>query len=144
MNKQQRKILITGAAGFIGSHLVDALLANGDFIVNLDNFNDFYDPKIKRDNIKDHLLHKNYKLVEGDLRDKKTLQEAFSCGSFDVVVHLAAMAGVRPSIEKPAYYTDVNVNGTQLLIDASIKNGAKRFVFASSSSVYGGRSGEQF
>ncbi len=144
MNKQQRKILVTGAAGFIGSHLVDALLANGDFVVNLDNFNNFYDPKIKRDNIQEHLPNKNYKLIEGDLRDRSVLEETFSCGPFEVVVHLAAMAGVRPSIESPAYYTDVNVRGTQLLIDAAVKANAKRFVFASSSSVYGGRSGEEF
>jgi len=144
MNKQQRKVLVTGAAGFIGSHLVDVLLANGDFVVNLDNFNNFYDPQIKRDNIKEHLEHKNYQLIEGDLRDKNKLDEVFAYGPFDVVVHLAAMAGVRPSIENPAYYTDVNVNGTQLLLDAAVKGNVKRFVFGSSSSVYGGRGGEQF
>jgi UDP-glucuronate 4-epimerase len=144
MNRKQRKILVTGAAGFIGSHLVDDLLENGDFVVNLDNFNNFYDPEIKRDNIKEHLSHENYRLIDGDLRDKHKLEEAFSFGPFDAVVHLAAMAGVRPSIENPAYYTDVNVHGTQLLIDATIKGDAKRFIFASSSSVYGGRQGEQF
>ena len=144
MMKRQRKILVTGAAGFIGTHLVDALLLNDDLIVNLDNFNSFYDPQIKRENIEGHLHNNNYHLVEGDLRDKNKLAEAFALGPFDAVIHLAAMAGVRPSIENPALYTDVNVNGTQLLLDAAINNQTKRFIFASSSSVYGGRSGEQF
>ncbi len=144
MTKGQRKILITGAAGFIGSHLVDVLLSNGDFVINLDNFNNFYDPQIKRKNVQEHLNSANYRLVEGDIRDKVKIEEAFSFGPFDAVVHLAAMAGVRPSIENPTLYTDVNVNGTQLLLDATIKNRAKRFVFGSSSSVYGERAGEQF
>lgn len=140
----QRKVLVTGGAGFIGSHLIDALLAADDLVINLDNFNSFYDPLIKRDNIKEHLLHKNYYLVEGDLRDIKKLDEAFDHGPFDAVIHLAALAGVRPSIENPAHYADVNVNGTQLLLDAAIKNNSKRFIFGSSSSVYGERSGDQF
>lgn len=136
--------MVTGGAGFIGSHLIDSLLAAGDRVVNLDNFNSFYDPQIKRNNIKRHLLQNNYRLVEGDIRDKKALAEAFSASSFDAVVHLAAMAGVRPSIEAPGYYADVNVLGTQCLLDAAIENNAKRFIFGSSSSVYGLRQGEQF
>ncbi len=144
MKKEKKRILVTGGAGFIGSHLVDVLLANDDLVVNLDNFNSFYDPQNKRENARGHIHNSNYHLVEGDLRDKAKLQEAFAFGPFDAVVHLAAMAGVRPSIENPSLYTDVNVNGTQLLLDAAIANKTKRFVFASSSSVYGGRSGEEF
>ena len=123
---------------------MDALLGSGDRVVNIDNFNDFYDPQIKRNNIKEHLLQKQYRLIEGDIRDKKILEETFSKFEFDTVVHLAAMAGVRPSIDNPSYYADVNVLGTQLLLDAAIKYKAKRFVFGSSSSVYGLRQGEQF
>ena len=93
LKKQSQTVLVTGGAGFIGSHLIDALLAAGDVVVNLDNFNSFYDPQIKRDNIKEHLQHKNYHLVDGDLRDKNALTKAFSYGPFDAVVHLAAMAG---------------------------------------------------
>lgn len=146
MNQKTKtqNILVTGGAGFIGSHLIDELLERGDYVVNIDNFNNFYKPQIKRDNIANHLTQPNYRLAEGDLRDKKTLEKAFSFGPFDAVIHLAAMAGVRPSIENPAYYADVNVNATQLLLDASVKNNTKRFVFASSSSVYGLRNGDQF
>jgi UDP-glucuronate 4-epimerase len=148
MNSQTKplnqNVLVTGGAGFIGSHLIDALLAAGNNVVNLDSFDTFYDPQIKRNNIKTHLQHKNYHLVEGDLRDERALVKAFAYGKFDVIVHLAAMAGVRPSIENPVYYADVNVLGTQLLLNMASKNNVKRFVFASSSSVYGSRDGEQF
>jgi UDP-glucuronate 4-epimerase len=141
----QRNILVTGGAGFIGSHLVDRALAHGDRITVLDNFNDFYSASTKRANIKEHTAHQNYKLIEGDLRDPESLQRAFAQGPFDVVVHLAAMAGVRPSLENPALYMDVNVNGTQFVIDHILKSSPNaRFVFGSSSSVYGGRSGECF
>jgi UDP-glucuronate 4-epimerase len=140
-----RNILITGGAGFIGSHLADALLTGGDRVVALDNFNSFYDEKIKRENVLAHLSNKNYKLIEGDIRDRTAVKQAFAEGSFDDVVHLAAMAGVRPSLEKPALYMDVNINGTQILLEESIKPSQKpRFVFGSSSSVYGKRSGEKF
>jgi UDP-glucuronate 4-epimerase len=141
----QRNILVTGGAGFIGSHLVDRALAHGDRVTVLDNFNDFYSASAKRANIKEHAAHENYRLIEGDLRDQQSLQRAFSQGPFDVVVHLAAMAGVRPSLENPALYMDVNVNGTQFVIDHILKSSPQaRFVFGSSSSVYGGRSGECF
>ncbi|HEY9785764.1 MAG TPA: SDR family NAD(P)-dependent oxidoreductase [Candidatus Obscuribacterales bacterium] len=140
-----RNILITGGAGFIGSHLVDRLLAAGDRLVVLDNFNDYYDPQKKRRNIAAHLAHPAYRLVEGDLRDEAKLRDVFSTAPFDVVVHLAAMAGVRPSLAQPAYYMDVNVNGTQKLIDKIIDHSPKaRLIFGSSSSVYGNRSGEMF
>ena len=142
----QRKVLVTGGAGFIGSHLVDKLLADGDAVVVLDNFNDFYAPAIKRDNIKAHLqAGSRYTLVEGDLRDAAAVKSAFSHGPFDVVVHLAAMAGVQPSLENPALYMDVNVLGTQRLIDEMLRTKTTaRLVFGSSSSVYGNRSGERF
>lgn len=140
-----RHILITGGAGFIGSNLSERFLAQGDSVSVIDNFNDFYDPRVKRANAALFTGHKNYRLVEGDIRSDASLDEAFSAGPFDVVIHLAAMAGVRPSLEKPALYFDVNVNGTQKLIDRIVPNVDKtRLVFASSSSVYGERAGEPF
>jgi UDP-glucuronate 4-epimerase len=141
----QRNVLVTGGAGFIGSHLVDRLLSRGDRVTVLDNFNDFYSVQVKRDNVQDHLPQPNYRLVDGDLRDQNALEQAFGNDPFDVVVHLAAMAGVRPSLENPALYMDVNVRGTQHVIDHTLRTNPKaRFVFGSSSSVYGGRSGESF
>ncbi len=137
-------VLVTGGAGFIGSHLVDHLLKQGNRVVVFDNFNSYYDVKIKRQNIAEHLRHPNYTLVQGDLRDKAKVSEAFTKGPFTTVVHLAGLAGVRPSLKQPADYMDVNVNGTQILIDQIIQNGKPRLVFGSSSSVYGKRSGEQF
>lgn len=141
----KRKILVTGGAGFIGSHLVDSLLAKQEQVVVIDNFNDFYNPAEKRINTKPHLTSSNYTLIEGDIRNDADLDRAFAHGPFDVVVHLAAMAGVRPSLEMPAYYMDVNVNGTQKILDRIKPHADKtRLVFGSSSSVYGGRSGESF
>ncbi|MBN8660118.1 MAG: GDP-mannose 4,6-dehydratase [Candidatus Obscuribacter phosphatis] len=144
-----RRILITGGAGFIASHLTERFLALGDKVVAIDNFNDFYNPALKRSNVNAFLAdpaHRDsYRLVEGDIRDAHALDEAFSGGPFDVVIHLAAMAGVRPSLESPAYYFDVNVNGTQRLVDRIVPNADRtRLVFASSSSVYGERGGEAF
>ncbi|HEU5236161.1 MAG TPA: GDP-mannose 4,6-dehydratase, partial [Pyrinomonadaceae bacterium] len=106
-----RNILITGGAGFIGSHLVDWLLSEGDWNVTvIDDFNDFYDPTIKRANLREHLTNSNYRLVEADIRDFNALQEAFSDGTFDCIVHLAARAGVRPSLTQPRLYAETNVN----------------------------------
>lgn len=140
-----RNILVTGGAGFIGSHLIDKLLSMGDRVTVLDNFNDYYNPERKRLNIQEHLKQPQYRMVEGDLRDDASLQEVFSGGAFDGVVHLAAMAGVRPSLLQPAYYMDVNINGTQKLLDRIAEHCPKaRLAFGSSSSVYGGRSGESF
>lgn len=140
--EKPRRILVTGGGGFIGSHVVDALLARGDQVTSLDNFSPFYDPAIKRLNIESQTHNPLYKLVEGDIRNAATLQLAFSGGPFDVVVHLAAMAGVRPSIADPELYMDVNILGTQRLIDFITLQQTKRpkFVFGSSSSVYGERS----
>jgi len=140
-----RNILVTGGAGFIGSHLVDELLKSREKVTVIDNFNDFYSQKAKRDNITEHRKDSNYKLIEGDIRDQTVVKQAFSQGAFDVVVHLAAMAGVRPSLEQPALYMDVNVNGTQNLLNQAVKlSPMPRFIFGSSSSVYGNRSGEKF
>src|SRR3972149_6640650 len=130
-------ILITGGAGFIGSHLADALLARGEKVTVIDEFNDFYDPKLKRENIAPHLSNPSYRLIEGDIRDTDKVLRMFEETRFDVVVHLAARAGVRPSIEAPLLYEQVNCVGTLNLLEAARKTGVKNFVFASSSSVYG-------
>lgn len=131
--------MVTGGAGFIGSHLVDRLLAKGCRVTVLDDFNDYYDPRIKRGNVAPHLKNPRYALVEGDIRDRQLLAQIFTEGKdkFDLVVHLAARAGVRPSLMQPSLYCDVNVVGTSLILDAAVKSGIKKFVFASSSSVYG-------
>jgi UDP-glucuronate 4-epimerase len=131
-------ILITGAAGFIGSRLARALLDRGDTVVGLDNFNDFYDPRIKRDNVETLGSSPRFRLLEGDIRDCAFLDGAFSSASPDAVVHLAAMAGVRPSLERPGLYFDVNVNGTLNILECVKAFGVPRLLFASSSSVYGG------
>jgi UDP-glucuronate 4-epimerase len=127
------RVLVTGGAGFIGSHVVEHLLARGDEVWVLDNFNDFYDPGIKRENA---ARNAGAHLVEGDIRDAECLRGLFDTGEFDAIVHLAAMAGVRRSLQDPLHYSDVNVRGTQLLLE-HIKHTRTRFVFASSSSVYG-------
>ncbi|MFH1370057.1 MAG: NAD-dependent epimerase/dehydratase family protein [Planctomycetota bacterium] len=130
------KAIVTGAAGFIGSHLCQRLLNDGWAVVGVDNFDDFYDPKIKRDNIKSCLQNKLFRLAEADIRDPADMNKTMSDGA-DIVVHLAARTGVRPSIAQPALYTDVNINGTVAMLETARKNGVKKFVFASSSSVYG-------
>lgn len=130
-------LLITGGAGFIGSHVVDRRLARGDRVVVIDDFNDFYDPKLKRRNAAGHQGNAGYRLVEADIRDRQTLFRVFAEERFDAVVHLAARAGVRPSLLQPVLYEEVNCVATLHLLDAAIANGKPRFVFASSSSVYG-------
>lgn len=133
-----RNVLVTGGAGFIGSHLVDHLVAEGDWqITVVDDFNDFYSPEIKRANINEHLSAPNYKLVEADIRDYSALENIFAENTFDVIVHLAARAGVRPSLAEPRLYTETNVNGTVNLLEVAKQHGVKQFVFGSSSSVYG-------
>ena len=131
------KILVTGGAGFIGSHLGERLLARGDRVVVLDDFNDFYDPAIKRANVATTVGNPSYRLVEGDIRDRALVFRLFSEERFDAVVHLAARAGVRPSLTQAVLYEDVNCIGTLHLLDAAVAHGRPRFVFASSSSVYG-------
>ena len=129
--------LITGGAGFIGSSLADNLLSEGYKIIVIDNFCDFYNPIIKEDNIKDALNNPNYKLYRGDIRDKDILDKIFNENKIDVVVHLAAMAGVRPSIENPILYQEVNCMGTQNILETMKKYHVDKLVMASSSSVYG-------
>jgi len=131
------KVLVTGGAGFIGSHLVERLLAEEHRVVCLDNFDDFYNPALKRRNLARALKHPGFRLVEGDLRDEEGLEKIFAGEKFDLVAHLAARAGVRPSVENPALYVDVNLRGTVYLLEACKKHAVRRFIFASSSSVYG-------
>ena len=129
--------LITGGAGFIGSTLANKLLEQGEKIIVIDNFCDFYDPKIKEDNIKDNLNNENYKLYRADIRDIDSLDRIFSENKIDAIVHLAAMAGVRPSIENPILYQEVNGRGTQNILEMAKKHKIQNLVMASSSSVYG-------
>lgn len=129
--------LITGGAGFIGSTLTDRLLNEGNKVIVIDNFCDYYDPLIKENNIKDYLNNSNYKLYRGDIRDKDILNKIFIENKIDVIVHLAAMAGVRPSIENPLLYQDVNGMGTQNILEEARNYNIKSLVMASSSSVYG-------
>ena len=132
-----RTALVTGGAGFVGSHLVDRLLADGWRVVAVDNFDPFYDPAVKRDNVREHLAHGRYRLAEADVRDLGALRDAVGDGPVDIVVHLAAKAGVRPSIADPAAYQSVNVGGTQAVLELARERGVPQVVLASSSSVYG-------
>jgi UDP-glucuronate 4-epimerase len=131
------RVLITGAAGFIGSHVTEALLARGDAVVGIDDFDDFYSPAIKRANLAEALPHPRFTLLEGDVRDAEAMRRAIAEWKPAVIVHLAARAGVRPSIAQPMLYADVNVNGTVVMLQMAREAGVSRFVFGSSSSVYG-------
>lgn len=131
------KVLITGGAGFIGSYSAKALMDRGDKVVLIDNFNDYYDPKLKHDRIKKLLKGYKFTLYKGDIRDYKFLEKIFKKERPDKVLHLAAMAGVRYSLANPLLYQDVNVGGTLNLLELSRIHKIKNFVFASSSSVYG-------
>lgn len=133
----RKTVLVTGGAGFIGSNLCDALLKREWKVINIDNFNDFYDPLIKRRNIKDSLTNGNYKLYVGDIRDKQFLEEVFNDNEIDYVVHLAALAGVRSSLLNPLDYMSVDVGGTLNLLEVVKSSSIKKFIFGSSSSVYG-------
>ncbi len=134
-------ILVTGGAGFIGSHLTRRLLGRGERVTVLDDFNDFYDPARKRRNVAalaaEPAAGERFALVEGDIRDGGLLDRIFAAGRFDAVIHLAARAGVRPSLREPILYEDVNCIGTLRLLEAARHHGPPRFVFGSSSSVYG-------
>lgn len=129
-------LVVTGGAGFIGSHLIDRLLAEGHTVINIDNFDPFYDEIIKRGNIKGHFEYDSYSIHEIDIRDKVALGNVIQKNT-DVIVHLAAKAGVRPSIADPIAYQEVNVTGTQNILEIAREKKIKQFIFASSSSVYG-------
>ena len=132
------RILVTGAAGFIGSHLCERLIERGDEVVGLDNFDPFYDPEVKRRNLAALLDHSRFRLIEEDIRQAEDVEAALGgIGAIDVVVHLAARAGVRPSIEEPVLYSQVNLDGTTAMLELARRRDIKRFVFGSSSSVYG-------
>ena len=128
---------ITGAAGFIGSSLAERLLKEGNKVVGIDNFCDFYNPTIKENNIKEINLNENFKLYKNDIRDRQAIEKIFKENNIDVVIHLAAMAGVRPSIENPVLYQEVNCMGTQNILEEMKLNNITNLVMASSSSVYG-------
>jgi len=128
------RVLVTGGAGFIGSHVCERLLARGDEVTVLDNFNAFYDPALKRENA---AALRGARVVEGDIRDAELVARLFAEGRFEGVVHLAAMAGVRPSLLDPLLYTDVNIRGTQVILRELERRPAVKLAFASSSSVYG-------
>src|ERR1041385_9051335 len=130
--------LVTGGAGFIGSHVCEALLHSGHAVWAFDDLNFFYDPHLKRHNIRDiQSLAKPFEFVQGDVTDRAALDELFSSVKFDQVIHLAARAGVRPSLQAPALYARVNVEGTTNVLEAARLNGVKKFILASTSSVYG-------
>lgn len=136
MKTNNKKYLISGGAGFIGSHLANKLVKQGSTVVVIDNFNNYYDPEIKKENIKSLLKHKNLKLIKGDILDQKKLDECFT-DNYDVVIHLAAQAGVRNSIQNPEAYYQTNVIGTLKLLEMIKKMPKPHLVYASSSSVYG-------
>ena len=134
----QRNILVTGGAGFIGSHLVERLLAEDAWRVTvIDDFNDFYDPSLKRANVAPHLARADFQLVEADIRERAALERVFAATKFDCIVHLAARAGVRPSLSQPFLYAETNITGTLNLLECARETGVSQFVFGSSSSVYG-------
>lgn len=132
-----KRILVTGGAGFIGSHLCDTLLNQGHAVICLDNFNTYYNPQIKRQNIVSIISNKNIKLFEGDILDLQFLRQIFQTSAIEIIVHLAARAGVRPSIYKPLLYQKVNIQGTNNLLEIAKEFQIEKFIFGSSSSVYG-------
>src|SRR5580692_10805268 len=130
--------LVTGGAGFIGSHVCERLLRDGHAVWAFDDLNPFYDPKLKRSNLREvQSLAKPFEFVHGHVTDRPALDEIFSSVKFDQVIHLAARAGVRSSLEQPALYQRVNVEGTVNVLEAARQNGVKKIIIASSSSVYG-------
>ena len=137
---KNKNILVTGGAGFIGSHLVERLVEKGYFVICLDNFNDYYDPNLKENNIAGVIDNPNFKLIRGDILDVLLLDDIFSGNNYPKptkIAHLAAMAGVRPSIASPDIYVDVDVKGTVNLLEKAKEYNIEHFIFASSSSVYG-------
>ena len=141
---QAGRIFVTGAAGFIGSTLVERLLTEGREVVGLDSFDSFYARGEKESNLAVARRSSCFRFVEGDIRNAQLVEQIFREGQFDAIVHLAALAGVRPSLERPSEYADVNVNGTTVLLSAAVQNEISHFVLGSSSSVYGERSDGPF
>lgn len=133
-------VVVTGAAGFIGSHVSEALVGRGERVIGLDSFTDYYDPAMKRANVSGLLEDERFELVEGDICDPAAVAEAFERREVAGVIHLAARAGVRPSIADPVSYAVTNVEGTVAMLEAARSSGVKRFIFGSSSSVYGAAS----
>jgi UDP-glucuronate 4-epimerase len=133
---QSKHILLTGGAGYIGSHLSERLLSLGYRLTVIDNFDNFYSSDIKKKNLEVSILNRNFKFVELDIRNNKGLNEQLD-DNYEIIIHLAAKAGVLPSIQKPFEYTETNINGTQNLLEFAKNKGIKKFIFASSSSVYG-------
>ena len=131
------QILVTGAAGFIGSHIVEELIKKGELVLGLDNFCDYYDPRIKENNLRSIMESESFTIIRGDIRDSGLLECIFSEHDIKSVIHLAAMVGVRNSVLKPIEYVDVNVGGTTALLDRAVKSDVTNFIIASSSSVYG-------
>jgi UDP-glucuronate 4-epimerase len=131
------RCLVTGGAGFIGSHLCESLIQQGHYIVCIDNFNDYYNPRVKHKNIQNLLSKPDFQLIQGDILDWELMNKVFEEMEIDVIIHLAARAGVRPSIQEPRLYQRVNVEGTVNLLELSTKFRIPRFILASSSSVYG-------
>jgi UDP-glucuronate 4-epimerase len=143
-SERKGSVLVTGAAGFVGSTLVERLLAEGRMVTGLDGFDPFYPRTQKERNLRAARDSDRFTLVEADIRDEDAVGRVFEQGEFDGVVHLAALAGVRPSLERPAAYADVNVTGTTVVLGTAARCGAPRVVFASSSSVYGEREAGPF
>lgn len=139
-----KNILITGGAGFIGSTLADKLIKEGNKIFVIDNFNDYYDVNLKENNVKVNENNDNYKLYRGDICDRELVKQIFENDNIDVVVHIAARAGVRPSLEDPLEYVRSNIDGTINILENMRKNGCKKIVFASSSSIYGNCKADKF
>ncbi len=131
------KVLVTGAAGFIGSHLAESLLKRGDAVVGVDNFNDYYDPARKRANAARLARFRSFSMVEADIRQRQLMLDLCAAEEFDAIAHLAAMAGVRYAVAHPEIYGEVNVSGTLNLLDGARLSGVGNFCFASTSSVYG-------
>jgi UDP-glucuronate 4-epimerase len=146
-NLQNKTFLVTGGAGFIGSHLCRSLLAQGGRVINLDDYNDFYDPAIKHHNVRDLMMQPDRFInLPLDIRDTEAVHQVLAQwgGDIDQVIHMAARAGVRPSLNEPRLYLDTNVAGTLNLLDAMRATGIRKMVFASSSSVYGNRTDPPF
>jgi UDP-glucuronate 4-epimerase len=138
------KILVTGVAGFIGSNLLPMLLNNNHQVVGIDNLNDYYPPEIKKNNINKYLSHPKFTFIINDIENRTILNDIFNTYNFDTIIHLAARAGVRASLEDPFIYNDTNIIGTTNLLEFSRQHSVKQFIFASSSSVYGERDSVPF